>query len=43
MMGLENYASLLDRLDRDREATKLRARAEAIRQRQERPPSPPFP
>jgi hypothetical protein len=41
MMGFENYAGLLDRLDRTSEAAALRTRAEAIRQRRAPPqPSP---
>ena len=39
----ENYAILLDQLGRGEEASELRAQAEAIRQRRERPPSPPSP
>ena len=33
MVGLENYAGLLEALDRPAEAAELRARAEAIRHR----------
>jgi hypothetical protein len=40
MWGLENRADLLDRLGRSEETSELHARAEAVRQRREPPPSP---
>jgi hypothetical protein len=43
MIGLENHAGLFDQLSRGGKAAALRARAEAIRQRRERSPPPPFP
>jgi hypothetical protein len=40
MVALESHAGLLEELGRGEEAAALRARAEAIHQRREPPPSP---